>query len=194
MAVYIDIETAGIKDLSRLYMSMGGYRKRKITARALNRVGSMARTQHVRYIAKSSGARSTTVRRFMRTKRADAGGSGRQTYEMQFTGGYLSLKEFRPRQTRRGVSASPWGKRQRFKGTFLNRKMGGHVYKREGSARFPIKKLYGPAIPMEAAMADAQQVVNEVARAHLPRRIEHETKQELIRVARRVGSRHVKVY
>ena len=57
------------------------------------------------------------------------------------SGAHIPLAEFHARQTRRGVSAAPWGQRRVFPHTFIVEQLGGPVFKREGNARLPIRKL-----------------------------------------------------
>ncbi len=94
-------------------------------------------------------------------------------------GGFISLKEFKSRQLKRGVSAAPWGKRQLFKSTFGPNvgALGGHVFRRTTAARFPIEKLWGPAIPKEIVKDESRAAFNETVARELPPKIEHEIRR-----------------
>lgn len=158
-----------------------GKDSRKVMQRALARSGDMARTQVYRALTRQTGLPRRTIVKALKVKRPFYGDF---TYSISARGGNISLKYFKPRETRKGVSAMPFGKRKVFAGSFMrggrfpNRvslKLGGHVFQRVGSGRVPIELLdSGVIIPKEmvtGATADAfQRTVREV----LPRRIEHE--------------------
>ena len=60
----------------------------------------------------------------------------------------LSLREFKPRQTKKGVSykISKTGGRKKITTAFVNQtKLYGHVFVRKGSKRLPLQKLWGPS-------------------------------------------------
>ena len=84
------------------------------------------------------------------------------TYTIEARGDYLGLSHFSPRQFGYGVRAKPWGRRQKFDRAFLVGSLGNNAVVREGRARFPIRKLYGPAIPNEM-LKDATREVFEAA-------------------------------
>ncbi|MBP2147943.1 phage tail protein [Xanthobacter flavus] len=140
-------------------------------ARALNRTAERARTDITRALVKQTGLKFGRIRSATSLWRASAGSL---QAEIKAKGGYTSLKEFSARRTAKGVSAAPWGRRQVFDGTFIVRRYGGHVYKREGARRFPIQKLYGPAIPVEMVKGQSLAAFNRAVEAELPKRLEHE--------------------
>lgn len=128
--------------------------------RALNRTGDTAYARVARVLSQETGMPVARVRRVMSRSRAHPLNPG---YVITATDKYTSLKDFNPRQVRRGVSAAPWRKRRIFRGTFFG--TGGHVYRRVGAARLPIKRLFGPAIPQEvvrgASKAEADKAMAE---------------------------------
>ena len=71
------------------------------------------------------------------------------SYTIEARGDYLGLSHFSPRQFGYGVRAKPWGRWQRFEGAFLVGSLANNAFVREGRARLPIKKMFGPAIPKE---------------------------------------------
>jgi hypothetical protein len=150
-------------------------------ARALNRQGDKARTEVRRALAAQLGVGVRIVRRAMRTKRAFAK-TGRLEYEIESTGKPLSLTYFKARQTLKGVSAAPLNQRQLFAKSFntggsfkKGRKpvMGGHVFIRTTSKRWPVEKLYGPSVP-EQMVRGASLAAFESAAAGLEARLDHE--------------------
>lgn len=78
------------------------------------------------------------------------------------SGAPISLKEFRARQGRRGVSATVWGRRQLYPGSFMVASLGGHVFHRLTDKRFPIEKMWGAGI----AQVMAQEHVGSAIEAH----------------------------
>jgi len=58
----------------------------------------------------------------------------------------------------------------------------GHVYKRVGTTRLPIKKLFGPALPSQFANEQVQLALVSVTNRVLPRRIESEMVRELRKI------------
>lgn len=149
--------------------------------RAINRTGDMARTQVIRALSKQTGLQQKLVRKIVRPQRANY---DRYAYRMVATGGEISLKYFKPRETRRGVSAAPFGERKVFAGAFMkggafpNRRplgMGGHVYEREGKERFPVTKLRsGVIVPAEMVQGETAKAFDASVRENLPRRFAHE--------------------
>lgn len=158
----------------------------KVINRALNRTGDMARTRVVRVLAKQTGLPQKTIRKAVKVKRASWSDL---EYTLRSSGGDVSLKYFKARETRAGVTAFVRGERQLFESSFMkggsfsrgrvSLNMGGHVFQRIGS-RTELEKLKsGVFIPIEmveGATADAfEGLVADV----LPRRISHEISRSL---------------
>jgi hypothetical protein len=114
--------------------------------RALNSEGNKVRTQVRRALRKQTGARAALINRETRTIRSTF---TNLTYAIEARGDYLGLSHFSPRQFGYGVRAKPWGRWQRFESAFLVGSLGNNVFLREGRARLPIRKMFGPAIPKE---------------------------------------------
>lgn len=141
-----------------------------IMANGLNAAGPALRAATIAAEVKQTGLSKGTISRAQREHRASA---SHLVYEIEATGGDVRLKFFKARETRAGVSAAPWNKRQVFEGRFIkggrfpNRVgigMGGHVFKRVGKARSPIEGgRSGLYIPTElttgqtAAVFEARQ-------------------------------------
>ncbi len=147
-----------------------------VIRRAINRVGDKTRTQVVRALARQTGAKYGTIRRAMRYVRANY---GRLDYRIVARGTFMPLSAFAARQTRAGVSAAPWGKRQLFRGAFIAASLGGGVYVREvkegrRAGRLPIRQLYGPAIPRELLRDAVRETFERAAAAELVPAVERE--------------------
>lgn len=122
----------------------------KATAAALNRTGDHANTLTVRDLAEITGLKQKDVRAAMRRVRAKW---GNLEYRLAAIGRALNLIRFAARQTKKGVTASAWGKpRFLYKHTFIANQ-GRTVFVRESKARLPIKAVHGPSLPREFGRA-----------------------------------------
>ena len=137
-------------------------------AKAIDEVGKKTTTQVARATAYQAGVGYGRVKAAITTKQAMGSGSG--TYSIIARDVTLSLKEFGPRQTKKGVSAAPWRKRRVFPHTFFG--PGGHVFVRVGKSRLPIHKLFGPAIPKEMVKDQAEQTFYAYTAQALPAAME----------------------
>lgn len=136
---------------------------------AINDAGNYARTRVIRTLATQMGVPVSTVRQGLTTRPA----MRELIYELGSVGGYMSLKSFDATQRRAGVSARPWGRRKIFRGTFVIPRFGGHVFRRTTSARFPIAKLWGPAMPQELVRDKVPDEFERAANERLPARLRH---------------------
>jgi hypothetical protein len=126
-------------------------------------------------IAKESSLKSGRVAKGLKIDRystpstlsADLIGSGRP----------VSLGEFGPRKTRKGVSAKVWGRTQRYPGSFIVRSGAMGVYHRTSQDRFPIRKMWGAGV----AQVMAQEHVSKVIVAHGQQRLEINAQRQLDR-------------
>lgn len=127
------------------------------TNRALNRTGDHANTLTVRELAGITGLKQKDVRAAMQRVRANF---SNLTYRLAAIGRALNLIRFGARQTKKGVTASAWGKRKLYKGTFIANQ-GRTVFVRESKARLPIKAVHGPSLPREFARAEFMAKLKE---------------------------------
>ena len=167
-------------DLTGLDRFAAGYAKkasavRPVVVRVLNRAGDQAATALGRQLAKETGLGVRQVRDSMRAKRAS---QYDLVYVIIVSGGAVPLSEFAPRETRKGVSANPWGKRRVFPGTFQG-VAGARVFRRVGKSRLPIKQLYGPDLAKEVDRGQSVDVVTNVVQEAFSKRIAHEVSRLL---------------
>jgi len=100
------------------------------------------------------------------------------------TGRPIPLRDYKANQTKRGVTVlvSP-GKRtvvqHRGNKAFVINKIGNHVFAREGKARLPVKKLYGPSLPSTFIQQEVRAAWTATAQEALPKRLAEEMKYEL---------------
>lgn len=191
----LTIKWQDVSGLQRLANALGvleSHQKHLALQRAVNHTGAKARTQVVRALAKQTGLPNKLIAKAVRVKKAWGAsttsfvpGRGSLDYVMSATGGDISLKYFKARETRRGVTASPFGKRQLFEGTFMkgggfpNRvnapRLGGHVFKRVGSTRGPIElQDSGVIIPAEMMTGPTADAFTKVVNRDLAARVSHE--------------------
>jgi hypothetical protein len=166
----VKVDTSGFDKMATIFLATG----RNIVpalSRAINHTGDKARTQVTRALVKQTGLKYGRVKETIRTFPASF---TRLLYRIVSRGGYVSLKEFGARQTSEGVSAAPWSRRRVFAHTFIVPSMGGHVFERTTSKRFPLRKLWGPAVPAELVKDASLKAFEATVNAELPARLDHE--------------------
>ena len=151
-------------------------------ARAVNHTGDKARTAMARALAPQTGLKPRTTRKALKARKMWPGRSG--SYVISASGGDVRLKFFAARETRKGVSAAPWGKRRAYPGTFIKGglpeyrvplNLGGHVFRRTGAGRLPITVVRsGLYIPQELVKGESAAAFDSTVRRDLPARLGHE--------------------
>lgn len=140
----------------------------KVLPRVINQVGDRGKTQVGRVLSKQTGLPAKTTRKAVSKKVARAH-TGKLSYDITVAGGDVRLEFFAPRETRKGVSAKPWGRRSVFADTFTrggrfpNRvqtaELSPHVWRRLDKAGTRITQarsgLYIPAEAVQGATAKA---------------------------------------
>lgn len=172
-----------VRDLRRFENMLGalGDDGPKVINRALNRTGDMARTQVVRTLAKQTGLPQKTIRKAVKVKRSSWDSL---TYTLSASGGDVALKYFKPRETRKGVTAFVRGKRALYESTFMkggsfargrvDLNMGGHVFLRVGGRTDLEVQRSGVVIPAEMVDGATADAFDRVVQTNLPRRLDHE--------------------
>lgn len=194
-------DISGIQRMENMLGVLNGHQKHLSLQRAINHTGDKARTQVIRALAKQTGLNYGVIKNAVRTGRAwgasenaasfDAG-RGSLEYVLSSRGGDISLKYFKARETRQGVTAAPFGKRKLFAGAFMtsgrrpNRKkagkLNGHVYQPidpgatgKSSWRRRIRFLdSGVVIPTEMLQGASRDAFMHVVEAELAKRVMHE--------------------
>ncbi|MBT2130109.1 phage tail protein [Aliiroseovarius lamellibrachiae] len=180
-----EVDVADLKQFDNLLGALGQDGP-KVINRALNRTGDMARTCVVRELAKQTGLPQKTIRKAVKVKRASWQDL---EYRLTSSGGDVSLKYFKARETRRGVTAFVRGERELFEGAFIKGgsfsrgrvvlNMGGHVFQRIGG-RTELEKLKsGVFIPIEMVEGATAKAFEEIVADVLPRRLDHEINRSL---------------
>lgn len=166
------------------------------TVRALNRTGEMVKTEAKRFIKERRALPARVIDRSLKLDRATR---GNLVATVTVSGRPISLKHYgaagprgRPKKqniTRddhgrfTGGTGSPpvtvrvTGARKVVKGGFIG--PNGHVYKREGKARKPIKVLFGPSIPTAIGAQAIKQALQNLAHSKFRERFTHEIGREI---------------
>lgn len=182
----LTIKGDGLPRLEEAARTLGSEKKaRNAYRRAINEAGRDTKTPTKRALAKQTGLKVGVANRALRTKKASAADL---QYEMKGTGGFIGLKFFKARETRKGVSAAPFGQRRVFAHTFIkgglfpNRKelgMGGQVFAPTRGTRwgrdFETKKS-DVRIPDEMVKGVTAQTFERVGQAKLGEKVRRHIK------------------
>lgn len=194
----LELKWQDISGMQRLGNAMGrldSHQRHLVLQRAVNHTGDKARTQVIRTLAKQTGLGYGVIKNAVRTGKAwGAGidaetftpGRGSLVYVMSSRGGDISLKFFKARETLKGVTAAPFGKRKLFPRTFMkggrfpNRKEAkhpnGHVYAPLGKSwrgRVQFQNS-GVVIPEQMLQGATAEVFAKTVSEQLPPRVMHE--------------------
>lgn len=175
-----EIDVKGLQRFENLLGALGADAPKAVN-RALNRTGDMARTQVIRTLAKQTSLPQKTIRKAVKVKRSTWSDL---TYTLSAAGGDVSLKFFKPRETRKGVSAVVRGRRRLHERAFMKGgsfargrvelTMGGHVFLRVGGRTELQKMRSGVVIPAEMVDGATAEAFERMVATWLPRRLEHE--------------------
>lgn len=183
MIITVRLQGQGHIRFRRAVRMLGEGKAKKAFTRALNHTGAIVRTRVIRALAPQVGLSQAKVRQLGAIREQRARASGLE-YKIESSGAAISLREFSARQFGYGVAAKPWGQRRRFESAFIfaghprsgNPVSGGHVFVRTSSSSFPIKKMFGPAIPKEMVKDESAEAFSDAA-ARLSPRINHEIRR-----------------
>lgn len=140
------------------------------TNRSLNRIGQTANTLITRSVAKEAGVTQALLRQrgFMVKVKSKI---STLTFTIIVRWGAIPMKDFNPRETKKGVTAKAWGQRKVYEGAFIVDSLGRHVFVRKTDKRLPIKKLYGPIPARLADTDDVQGKIDAMLAERLPREL-----------------------
>lgn len=117
-----------------------------VFSRAMNTEGRKSYTAVKRAIAKQTSIKVGDVARSMSFKPSRPNALETRVIGK---GRHFPLSYFGAKQFSYGVRAKVWGAAQTYPHAFIVKRYGGGAYKRLSAKRFPIKQLWGPAIPVE---------------------------------------------
>ena len=101
-----------------------------------------------------------------------------------------SLKEFKARQTKKGVSYKirKGGKRKLIQSAFLGKgRLNGHVYIRRTKARLPVRKLYGVSVAAVFGQNDLIGLSTEQILARMDVEMQKRVRSIIVRTIRKQG-------
>ncbi len=151
----------------------------KALPRLVNQVGRRAKTRAVRNLTKQTGLERKVLVKAV--KAVDTARPGKLLYSLRTRGGFIRLKYLKPKETRQGVVAKPFGQARLYPGAFMkggrfpNRKtvayFGGHVWQRHGP-RWQIHQVHSDVrIPDEMVRGDTLASFEREANETLPTRV-----------------------
>ena len=183
-----DIEN--LRRFDNALKALGGKEMRKVANRAINHAGDRTKTQVIRALTKQTGLKRSTIVRAVKVTRSNW---GTLSYSMTARGGDIALKYFGPRETRKGASAAPFGRRKVFPGSFMKAgwlwgkrivkpNWNGQVFERTGgktkSGMDKFEKVKsGVIIPQEMVIGETRRAFSGSVARLLPQRIEHEIRR-----------------
>lgn len=178
MTLSLMVRGDGITKLTEAVRILGEGKARNAYRRAINEAGARTKTPTGRALAQQTGLKKSVTARALKVSKAS---SVDLSYTLSGRGGEIDLKHFGARETRRGVSAAPFGKRQIFEGSFIkagrfpNRvemKKGGQVFERVRMSRFPIEKMKsGVIIPAEMVKGVTASTFERVGQKELAEKV-----------------------
>lgn len=185
------IEAIQLTRVPRLQRKLSAIEKQalpKARVRALNRTASSVRTVTVRGVAKAMGTRQKNVRSRVKVLKATTGGE--PAARISYKGKGLNMVEFRARQTKRGVSAAPWGSRKLFRHAFITEINGARIvmvrrkYGERMVGRLPIRAILGPGVAKTAMEPDVESAREAAIRERFPKELEHQLDYLVSRISR----------
>lgn len=192
MTVIVTISGGGLEKFDEAVRSLGSVAKaQRAYSMALNKTIKTVHTQVKRAISTQMGVTQAAVVKHggLRIGRASV---GNLAATINASGKYLPLKDFKPRQGGKGVTANPWNNSQLFDGTFMNRgrrartgigpiqraKAGGHVFKNTGKLnkvsgrKNAIEALWGPSVPREMVRDESAKTFERISGTRMPLEID----------------------
>lgn len=153
------------KDLARVPYEL----KYHAVGRAMHRVAQMGATQ----VIKRAAERVDIPQKFVRSRTSAFQSQGEATIRVRSD--WISLYQLGARQTKKGVTVRGRGS---YRSAFIAGMASGHagVFKRTGTARLPIRELFGPnpANDISTSPDVYQDLINGVAERYVLPRLMHE--------------------
>ncbi len=181
----ITFATAGLGVVERNFDALERKFVPASQARAANRVAVTIRRLTAQDVSKLMGLKQKKVRPQITIDKAT---KLEPSATVTASGKHISLIHFGARQRKAGVSASAWGLRKIYKGTFIGKGQGSaatQVFARTSKDRLPIKKLYGPSIPKIITDAAIKRNVRSTINKRLPIEFERDLAWRVSRFMKR---------
>lgn len=189
--ISITVTGNGLVRFHEAVRALGEPRARIAYSRAINRVGRTVGNEAGRALSDQTGLPRSTGKRAV-TRKVDRSTPATLTYTIHGKGGNISLRYFKPRETRKGVTASPWNKRTLYPSTFMKagfwpkrvdkpawnkqvfRRLTASGYSHDRSVTKFEKVKSGVFIPTELVRGQVAAAWQAGGRTRLQPRIEHE--------------------
>ena len=166
-AFRFELEAENLPALLKALEKLGEKKFARAARWALGKAGDRGYTASKRSIAKELGLKQAVVAADMRKKMP-----AQFEFVVDSEGARLPLRYYSPRQTKKGVTARIYGRRILHPHAFIIRRYDGNVYRRLTKRRFPIKKLTGPAIPIEMVREHSVEAFRDALRKVFPAELE----------------------
>lgn len=181
MALRLTIHGNGIHRFEEAVQTLGEKKASNAYRRAINEAGRDTKAPTTRALAKQTGLKVGVARKALRETKASA---QTLTFKLTGTGGDIALKHFGARETRKGVSAAPFGQRRLFPSRFIKGglfpkrkelKFGGHVFRADISSRkwgrgFELQKS-GVIIPNEMVKGITAEAFQRIGQTKLGEKV-----------------------
>jgi hypothetical protein len=177
-------------DVSQVLKNIGEIPRgpaRRAIVRGLNKTATNVRTAASVAIRGKRSLSAKVVKDAMAIRKANAQSL---VSSIVVTGKPIPLRDYKARQTKKGVTVlvTP-GKRTLVQHhgnkAFTIGKLGGHVFARQGKARLPVKKLYGPSLPSTFLQQEERAAWTAKAQEVMPKRLAEEMNFELSKLRAR---------
>ncbi|MCJ8322776.1 MAG: phage tail protein [Rhizobiales bacterium] len=172
----LQVDTSGLIRLQKGLKELGNPRMNRVLYRANNAVGGTTRTIIKTNLVKETSLPSAHVLSRFKTNKAH---SKNPTYHISVKDRHVRLIEFKGRQLKKMVtSAKVWGKRQKYKGTFIATMSNGrqgifhHIKGRTARGNQKIAMLYGPALPKELVRGDSWSLMTKHIKQAFPKNVD----------------------
>jgi hypothetical protein len=194
--VAIKIDASEIIQAAADMMAAGAKTEAAVVS-GMNKAGDMGFTAASRELRKQTGISMADTKRSKGLAKSLAR-PGDLAYEMLARAPWTPLSYFKPKQGESGVMASPWGRRQFFKRTFMATMRSGHVgvyVRKPGVSRrvtrmsrttgksyqseMEIRELWGPNLAEELVREPVPTTFRSAIADNLPRLINHEVERIL---------------
>lgn len=116
--ISIQVTGKGLVRFSEAVRTLGERRAQAAYARAINKAGRDASKAVAPALTAQTGLPKRTAPKVLRRNVLRAA-PARLAYQITAKGGEVRLKFFKPRETRKGVTAAPWNSRQLFQSAFM---------------------------------------------------------------------------
>ena len=189
MKLGVRVEGNGFNAVKNVTDGFGPAMKKEMTT-AVNKTSKFHKNEIARSISKKVAIKQKDVKKVIDVKKATIRPTATVTVNKTSR---LSLKYFGARQTKSGVSyrIEKGGKRRKLRDAFGPSipRLGGHVYRRTGSARLPIKKLHGPSPAGVYNKHGLLRVSKEQLEARLDYELNRRVRAVKVRLIRKRGRR-----